>query len=63
VVREFVRVGGQFIRRFLSRQILTHHFFAIWFRARMWVRWIVFVVSVFVPVFYPFRVGSKTTCS
>jgi hypothetical protein len=41
-----------------------HSFFSIWFRARMRVRWIVLVVSVFVLVFLlPFRVGSKTTCS
>jgi hypothetical protein len=36
---------------YLNKYIHTF-FFAIWFRARLWVRWIVFVVSVFVLVFF-----------
>jgi hypothetical protein len=60
----FVRVGGQFIRRFTPQQMQTHHFFcylvSISFvgslgRARC--------VYVCFGLFLPVRVGSKTYCS
>jgi hypothetical protein len=63
VIRSVLAVVS-FAGYYLNKYRHTFFFFAIWFRARMRVRWIVLVVSVFVLVFLlPFRVGSKTTCS
>jgi hypothetical protein len=62
-VRVSVCAGSRFIRRSIPQLMLTHYFFAIWFRARTRVRWIVFDVLVFCFGFSPVRVGSTITCS